>query len=127
MRSVLFALVVAGLCGILYGLAPSGGAISVALPYLKATTALTSAQLSLLVGACMVGAVPGGFLAGLLADRFGRRKALLFAAAVFVAGVPVWGEEMSVDIEGEPRDTRRRHIDIGAFRAPVNGLLIFVR
>ena len=91
MRSVLFALVVAGLCGILYGLAPSGGAISVALPYLKATTALTSAQLSLLVGACMVGAVPGGFLAGLLADRFGRRQALLFAAAVFAAGVPVVG------------------------------------
>ena len=88
MVSTAFQLVVACLAGSLYGLGPSGGAISVALPYLKATTELSSAQLSLLVGGCMFGAVVGGFAAGALADWIGRKKALLLGALAFLAGVP---------------------------------------
>lgn len=88
MFSAVYQLLVACLAGCLYGLGPSGGAISVALPYLKATTGLSSSQLSMLVGACMFGAVIGGFAAGSLADWIGRKKAIFLSALVFVVGVP---------------------------------------
>ena len=63
-------------------------------------------------------------LDGLMPGRPNAGSALARAGGTIV---PVWGEEMAVDIEGEPRDTRRRHIDIGAYRAPTPGLLILVR
>lgn len=61
------------------------------------------------------GAIPGKPLPGSALARVGGSIA------------SVWGEDLAVDIEGAPRDTRAKRIDIGAFRAPVPGLYIIVR
>ena len=85
---IAFVLAIVGLSGILYGIGSSGSAMSVSLPYLRETTAFTSAQLSLLVGACMLGAVVSGLFAGPLADWIGRKRSFVVAAALFAAGSP---------------------------------------
>ena len=85
---IAFVLSIVGLSGILYGIGSSGSAMSVSLPYLRETTAFTSAQLSLLVGACMLGAVVSGLFAGPLADWIGRKRSFVVAAALFAAGSP---------------------------------------
>lgn len=82
-----FLFAMAGLSGLLYGI--DIGVIAAALPYLKAATAFTDAQLSLIVGAVVMGAVVSALFAGVLADRFGRRPVILLAAAAFTLSVPV--------------------------------------
>jgi len=77
----------AGLSGLLYGI--DIGVIAAALPYLKASTSFTDAQLSLVVGAVVMGAVVSALFAGALAERFGRRPVVLLAAAAFTLSVPV--------------------------------------
>ena len=84
---VWFLFAMAGLSGLLYGI--DIGVISAALPYLKATTAFTDAQLSLVVGAVVMGAVVSALFAGVLAERFGRRPVILLSAAAFTLSVPV--------------------------------------
>ena len=82
-----FLFTMAGLSGLLYGI--DIGVIAAALPYLKAATAFTDAQLSLIVGAVVMGAVVSALFAGALAERFGRRPVILLAAAAFTLSVPV--------------------------------------
>lgn len=77
----------AGLSGLLYGI--DIGVIAAALPYLKASTSFTDAQLSLIVGAVVMGAVVSALFAGALAERFGRRPVILLAAAAFTLSVPI--------------------------------------
>ena len=81
-------LALTGLAGALYGLGASSSAMSVALPYIRETTAFSSARLSLLVGACTLGAVVSGVSAGSLADFFGRKRAFLLGALLFALGTP---------------------------------------
>ncbi len=59
-------------------------AISVAIVQLQKLWHLTSAETALLTAAPLVGSVLGAILAGLLADRFGRRLLLLVDFATFV-------------------------------------------
>ena len=82
-----FLFAMAGLSGLLYGI--DIGVIAAALPYLKASTAFTDAQLSMIVGAVVMGAVVSALFAGALAERFGRRPVILLAAAAFTFSVPV--------------------------------------
>lgn len=82
-----FLFAMAGLSGLLYGI--DIGVIAAALPYLKASADFSDAQLSLIVGAVVMGAVVSALLAGVLADRFGRRPVILLAAAAFTLSVPV--------------------------------------
>ena len=82
-----FLFAMAGLSGLLYGI--DIGVIAAALPYLKAATAFTDAQLSLIVGAVVMGAVVSALFAGALSERFGRRPVILLAAAAFTLSVPV--------------------------------------
>lgn len=77
----------AGLSGLLYGI--DIGVIAAALPYLKASTSFTDAQLSLIVGAVVMGAVVSALFAGALAEKFGRRMVILLSAAAFTLSVPV--------------------------------------
>ena len=82
-----FLFAMAGLSGLLYGI--DIGVIAAALPYLKAATSFTDAQLSLIVGAVVMGAVVSALFAGALSERFGRRPVILLAAAAFTLSVPV--------------------------------------
>ena len=60
-------------------------AISVALVQLKALWHLSAGQTAMLTAAPLVGSVLGAVVAGLMADRFGRRLLLLVDFATFVA------------------------------------------
>ena len=82
-----FLFAMAGLSGLLYGI--DIGVIAAALPYLKASTSFTDAQLSMIVGAVVMGAFVSALFAGALAERFGRRPVILLAAGTFTVSVPI--------------------------------------
>jgi len=60
-------------------------AIGVALPYLRQVWHLSAGASSLLATATIVGMLVGGFAAGPISDRFGRRRLLLADVGLFVA------------------------------------------
>jgi MFS family permease len=80
-------LLVAGLGGLLYGV--DVGIIGGALPYLEATSVLTSGQLSFVVAAVLLGSVISTLFAGMLADLFGRKVMMILSGLLFVASIPV--------------------------------------
>lgn len=77
---------VAGLGGLLYGV--DIGIIAGALPYLEATSNLTSDRLSMVVAAVLLGSVISTLFAGMLADWLGRRTLMIFGGLLFVASIP---------------------------------------
>jgi MFS family permease len=81
-----FLLLVAGLGGLLYGV--DVGIIAGALPYLEATSKLTSGELSFIVAAVLLGSVISTLFAGLLADWLGRRTLMALSGILFVASIP---------------------------------------
>ncbi|HEY1717354.1 MAG TPA: MFS transporter [Verrucomicrobiae bacterium] len=83
----LFLLLVAGLGGLLYGV--DVGIISGALPYLEATSGLTSGQLSFIVAAVLLGSVISTLFAGALADWIGRKKLMAASGILFVISIPM--------------------------------------
>jgi len=82
-----FLLLVAGLGGLLFGI--DVGIISGALPYLEATSHLTSGQLSFIVAAVLLGSIISTLFAGALADWFGRKTMMTASGILFVASVPI--------------------------------------
>ncbi|MDB6022803.1 MAG: ral substrate transporter, partial [Pedosphaera sp.] len=82
-----FLLLVAGLGGLLYGV--DVGIIAGALPYLEATSGLTSGQLSFIVAAVLLGSVISTLFAGLLADWLGRKPLMALSGVLFVISIPV--------------------------------------
>ena len=80
-------LLVAGLGGLLYGI--DVGIIGGALPYLEATSALTSAQLSVVVAAVLLGSVFSTLFSGLLADWMGRKMLMIVSGCAFAMSIPV--------------------------------------
>src|SRR6202050_1600506 len=81
-----FLLLVAGLGGLLYGV--DVGIIAGALPYLEATSGLTSGQLSFIVAAVLLGSVISTLFAGMLADWMGRRLLMMLSGVLFVISIP---------------------------------------
>ena len=77
-----FLLLVAGLGGLLYGI--DVGIIGGALPYLNATSNLTTAQLSEIVAAVLLGSVFSTLFAGMLADWMGRKPLMVLSGLTFV-------------------------------------------
>jgi len=82
-----FLLIVAGLGGLLYGV--DVGIIAGALPYLEATSHLTSGQLSIVVAAVLLGSVISTLFAGLLADWMGRKNLMALSGVMFVVSIPM--------------------------------------
>ncbi len=82
-----FLLLVAGLGGLLYGI--DVGIIGGALPYLEATSGLTTAQLSVVVAAVLLGSVFSTLFSGLLADWMGRKRLMIVSGCAFVLSIPV--------------------------------------
>ena len=82
-----FLLFVAGLGGLLYGV--DVGIISGALPYLEATSGLSSGQLSFVAAAVLLGSVISTLFAGLLSDWLGRKKMMWLSGILFVFSIPM--------------------------------------
>ena len=76
-----------GLAGLMYGI--DIGLIAAALPYIKATCSYTPAQLSSIVAAVLLGAIPGSFVSAQVAERWGRLAAFKLTAVVFAVAVPL--------------------------------------
>jgi sugar porter (SP) family MFS transporter len=82
-----FVYVVAGvsaLAGLLFGY--DTGVISGAILFVKKQFALSSTLEEVVTSVVLLGAVIGAAAGGTLADRFGRRKTIILAAAIFVLG-----------------------------------------
>jgi MFS family permease len=82
-----YLLLIAGLGGLLYGI--DVGIIAGALPYLEATSGLTSNQLSIIVAAVLLGSVISTLFAGMLADFLGRKKLMILGGLCFVVSIPM--------------------------------------
>lgn len=82
-----FLLLVGGLGGLLYGI--DFGVIAVSMPYIKALAIYTDAQVSWIVGGVMFGGILASATAGVLCERFGRKRTIVLSAALFLAAVPV--------------------------------------
>ena len=85
--SVGYLLAIAGLGGLLYGV--DFGVIAAASPYIKALRLFTDAELSWIVGAVLFGGIVSSLTAGMLAERFGRKRMILASAALFIVAIPV--------------------------------------
>jgi MFS family permease len=86
-RYNLFLLLIAGLGGLLYGM--DFGIVAGALPYLAATSRLTTAELSIIVAAMMLGGVLSTLFAGMLADWMGRKPLMNLCGLIFVVAIPM--------------------------------------
>ena len=81
-----FLLAMAGLGGLLYGI--DFGTIAAAMPYIRELKLFSDAQLSVVVGAVLFGGIVSSLTAGLLAERFGRKRMIVASAALFLAAIP---------------------------------------
>ena len=84
--SVRYLLAIAGLGGLLYGI--DFGVIAAASPYIKALRLFTDAELSWIVGAVLFGGIVSSLTAGMLAERFGRKRMIIASAALFLVAIP---------------------------------------
>ena len=74
----------AGLGGLLFGY--DTGVISGAILFVKEEFNLTPFQEGFVVSAVLLGAILGAAIAGVLTDRYGRRKTVLCASGLFIIG-----------------------------------------
>jgi SP family myo-inositol transporter-like MFS transporter 13 len=81
----LHVILMAGLGGLLYGV--DIGVIAAALPYIADTVRMTVAQTSFVVAAVLAGSSISSLAGGFLADRIGRKGAILTAAVMFVSSI----------------------------------------
>ena len=65
------------------------GVIAAASPYIKALRLFTDAELSWIVGAVLFGGIVSSLTAGMLAERFGRKRMIVASAALFLVAIPV--------------------------------------
>jgi SP family sugar:H+ symporter-like MFS transporter len=80
---------VATIGGFLFGY--DSGAVNGTQEGLRSTFALSDSGLGFTVGSLLIGCFIGAFLAGRLADLFGRRNVMMLAALLFLAGALVQG------------------------------------
>lgn len=75
--------IVAALSGLLFGF--DTAVINGALPFLRDEFRLTDFEVELVAGVLLWGCAVGSAMAGVISDRFGRRRTLVFSAVVFAA------------------------------------------
>lgn len=75
---------ISALAGLLFGY--DTGVISGAILFVQQDFQLTTFQQEIVVSAVLVGAFLGAMFGGFLADRFGRRKTLIYVAMLFIVG-----------------------------------------
>lgn len=86
-RAAIPVAIIAAVAGLLFGY--DTGIISGAILFLKIDFHLTAGSEEFVVSSVLIGAVLGAMFGGNLADRFGRRRMIIAAALVFVAGALV--------------------------------------
>ena len=86
---ILAIVAVATIGGFLFGY--DSGAVNGTQDGLKATFNLSEGGLGFTVGSLLIGCFIGAFLAGRMADLFGRRNVMVLAALLFLAGAIVQG------------------------------------
>src|ERR1035441_4835268 len=91
-RSIYLPALVAAMGGLLFGF--DTAVINGAIVFLKRQFSLSASQTELAASSILVGCALGTCVAGLLSDRFGRKRLLIVAAALFAvssigASVPV--------------------------------------
>ncbi len=86
MGPIVFAVSAAALAGLLFGY--DTGVASGIQGYLQTYFKLSNSQLGFAIACLELGCVPGAMFAGMLADRFGRKKILIICAILFaVSGI----------------------------------------
>jgi len=80
-------LAVAGLGGLLYGI--DFGTIAAAMPYIRELKMFTDAQLSWVVGAVLFGGILSSLSAGVLSEKYGRKRMIVVSAAMFLLAIPI--------------------------------------
>jgi MFS transporter, SP family, galactose:H+ symporter len=78
---------VAALGGLLLGY--DTGVVSGALPFIRQVMSLSPTLEGVIVAIALAGAAIGAAMAGTLSDRFGRRRVILSAGLLFIAGAVV--------------------------------------
>src|ERR1051326_924337 len=86
---ILAIVAVATICGFLFGY--DSGAVNGTQDGLKATFHLSEGGLGFTVGSLLIGCFIGAFLAGRMADLFGRRNVMMLAAILFLGGAIMQG------------------------------------
>ena len=108
-------IVIAGLGGFLYGV--DFGVIAAAEPYMKATGIYSEMQISQVVGAVLLGGIIASLTAGVLAERFGRKRMIVVSAVMFLVAIPI----VSLSLGAYPIDilvvrpeaeVRSAHVDL---------------
>ena len=82
-----YLLAIAGLGGLLYGV--DFGVIAAAEPYMEAMGVYSKAQISYIVGAVLLGGIIASLTAGVLAEKFGRKRMIVASAAMFLIAIPI--------------------------------------
>lgn len=108
---------IAGLAGVLFGF--DEGVIAGALQALRVQFEMSSLDEGLMTAAVPFGALFGALLGGLLAERFGRRAALLFAATLFTVGAVFAGLATAVWVLTVCRLVLGLAVGIAAMVAPL--------
>ena len=107
---------VAALGGLLFGY--DTGVISGALLFIRQVMSLSPTMQGVVVAIALAGAAVGAATAGLLSDRAGRRRVILGAGLLFIAGALISAVAQNVIVLlGRPLSGRagdRRRIDAGA-------------
>ena len=98
---VYIAAAISALGGMLFGY--DIGVISGAILFIKKDFALSSGMEEIVVSSVLLGSLAGAAAGGMLADRLGRRKLLIFTAVVFGLGA---GDGMA---GSRPSGWRHRH------------------
>ncbi|MFA6470533.1 MAG: sugar porter family MFS transporter [Candidatus Latescibacterota bacterium] len=76
--------IIAAVGGLLFGF--DNGVIAGALPFISPHFNMTNVEEGFAVSNMDIGAIIGAIFAGMLTDRFGRKKILIFTALLYVAG-----------------------------------------
>src|ERR1044072_10056169 len=92
---------IAAIAGFLFGY--DEGVIAVAEPLLAKDFPMSPAVRGFMTAAVPLGALIAALFAGPIIDRFGRRRVLMFAAALFTVGALIAGGITSVGMLGAAR------------------------
>ncbi|WP_010493526.1 sugar porter family MFS transporter [Paenibacillus elgii] len=84
MKFVTLVSIVAALGGLLFGF--DTAVVSGAIGFMKQRFALNELEVGWAVSSLIIGCIAGAAVSGILSDRFGRKKVLIAAAALFIIG-----------------------------------------